>query len=71
MATAKKHMERSHYSYHKRIPTSMFANKAIIKMNAKANIQKSSILQKLFHRKTKPAGENISRKGGKNDDNKV
>ena len=62
MATAKKHMERSHYSYHNRIPSSMFANKAVVKLNAKANIQKASIFQKLFHRKTKPAGENISRR---------
>lgn len=60
MATAKKHMERSHYSYHNGIPAQMFANKAAVKINAKANIQRASLFQKLFHRKTKPAGENIS-----------
>lgn len=62
MATAKKHMERSHYSYHNGIPSSMFANKAAVKLNAKANIQKASIFQKLFHRKMNPARENVSRR---------
>lgn len=53
MATAKKHMARSHRSYHNQKPFAIFEQKAIVKKNEK--VQKQSVLEMvkaLFHRTT-------------------
>lgn len=49
MASAKKHMERSHRSYHTAKPFSTFENKAVKKAEQK---EKKNFFSKLFHRTT-------------------
>lgn len=49
MATAKKHMERSHRSYGKNVDFSAFERKAKIK---KAKKERAGFFAKLFHRTT-------------------
>ena len=52
MATALKHMERSHRRHKKTLPAQMFANKAEIKANVRALKKRGGAgpLQKLIHR---------------------
>ena len=53
MATAKKHMERSHYSYHEPKPFAQFEARA--KVKAARKIQKKTIGERIkafFHRTT-------------------
>ena len=51
MATALKHMERSHRSHKKNaIPVAMFASKAAVRKEKKATQERLSPLQKLLHR---------------------
>lgn len=49
MATAKKHMERSHRSYGKNADFSTFERKAQVK---KAKKEQAGFFEKLFHRTT-------------------
>lgn len=51
MATALKHMERSHRSHEKNaIPVAMFASKAAVRKEKKATREQLSLFQKLMHR---------------------
>lgn len=51
MATALKHMERSHRSHKKNaIPVAMFANKAAIRESKKTTKERMNIFQKIMHR---------------------
>ena len=53
MATAKKHMERSHRSYHNAKPFADFERKAKIKQTKKENKKNfMGIFKSLFHRTT-------------------
>lgn len=51
MATALKHMERSHRSHRQNtIPVAMFANKAAVRETKKATKERMNIFQKIIHR---------------------
>lgn len=51
MATALKHMDRSHRSHKKNaIPVAMFANKAAIRKSKKTTKERMNIFQKIIHR---------------------
>lgn len=54
MAGAKKHMERSHYSYHSKPNFSHFHRKAVIKSDSKYKKSLlSRIMEKLFKHQSK------------------